>query len=124
GVALMPQIGLYDQYAIRWGYRPIPEARTPEEEKPILEQWIREKAHDPIYRFGDPSSVDPGSQTEDLGDDGVKASTYGIANPKRIVPNLVEWTREDGENFGTLSELYGQVIGQWNRYMGHVATIV
>lgn len=124
GVALMPQIGLYDQYAIRWGYRPIPEARTPEEEKPILEQWIREKAHDPIYRFGDPSSVDPGSQTEDLGDDGVKASTYGIANLKRIVPNLVEWTREDGENFGTLSELYGQVIGQWNRYMGHVATIV
>jgi hypothetical protein len=124
GVALMPQIGLYDQHAIRWGYRPIPEARSAEAEKPVLDQWIREKAHDPIYRFGDPSSVDPGSQTEDLGDDGVKASTYGIANLKRIVPNLIEWTREDGEHFGTLSELYGQVIGQWNRYMGHVSTII
>jgi hypothetical protein len=124
GVALMPQIGLYDHHAIRWGYRPIPEARSAEEEKQVLDQWIRERAHDPIYRFGDPSTMDPGSQTEDLGDDGVKASNYGIANLKRIVPNLIEWTHEDGEHYGTLSELYGQVIGQWNRYMGHVATIV
>ncbi len=124
GVALMPQIGLYDQYAIRWGYRPIPEARSAEEEKPILDRWIREKEHDPVYRFGDPSSIDPGSQTEDLGDDGVKASAYGIANLKRIVPNLIQWTHEDGNHYGTLSELYGQVIGQWNRYMGHVTTIV
>jgi hypothetical protein len=124
GVALMPQIGLYDEYAVRWGYRPIPEARSAEEEKPVLERWIREKAHDPIYRFGDPSGIDPGSQTEDLGDDGVKASNYGIANLKRIVPNLIQWTHEDGEHYGTLGELYGQVIGQWNRYMGHVSTIV
>jgi hypothetical protein len=124
GVALMPQIGLYDQHAVRWGYRPIPEARSAEEEKPILDRWIRSKEHDPIYRFGDPSGIDPGSQTEDLGDDGVKASNYGIANLKRIVPNLIEWTHEDGEDYGTLSELYGQVIGQWNRYMGHVSTIV
>lgn len=124
GVALMPRIGLYDKYAVSWGYRPIPGARSAEAEKPVLEQWIREKAHDPIYRFGDPSQMDPGSQTEDLGDDGVKASTYGIANLKRIVPNLIQWTHEDGEHYGTLSELYGQVIGQWNRYMGHVSTIV
>jgi hypothetical protein len=124
GVSLMPAIGPYDHYAIRWGYRPIPEAASPEDEKPILDRWIREREHDPMYRFGDPSSIDPSSQTEDLGDDGVKASTYGIANLKRIVPNLLEWTREDGRNYDEVRELYGQVIGQWNRYMGHVTTIV
>jgi hypothetical protein len=124
GVSLMPGIGPYDLYAVRWGYRPIPEAKTAEQEKAVLERWIREKAHDPMYRFGDPSSIDPTSQTEDLGDDAVKASSYGIMNLKRIVPNLIKWTHEDGNDFGTLSELYGQVIGQWNRYMGHVTTNV
>jgi hypothetical protein len=77
-----------------------------------------------MYRFGDPSQSDPGSQTEDLGDDGVKASEYGIANLKRILPRLRDWTSEPGADRSQLRELYNQVIVQWNRYMGHVATIV
>lgn len=122
-VALMPNIGVYDKYAIRWGYRPILD-KTAEEEKPILNQWITEHAGDPMYRFGHQQSgdvVDPSSQTEDLGDDAVKASTYGIANLKRIVPNLREWTTEPGQSYEDLGELYGQVFGQFSRYMGHVS---
>ena len=65
--------------------------------------------------------VDPSSQTEDLGDDAVKASTYGIANLKRIVPNLRSWTTTAGESYEDLSEFYGQVFGQFGRYMGHVS---
>src|SRR5690606_22804633 len=65
--------------------------------------------------------IDPSSQTEDLGDDAVKASTYGIANLKRIVPNLIEWTAEDGKNYDDLQTMYEQVLGQYNRYMGHVS---
>lgn len=66
--------------------------------------------------------VDPSSQTEDLGDDAMKASSYGIANLKRIVPNLIEWTAEDGKNYDDLKDLYEQVLGQYNRYMGHVSS--
>jgi hypothetical protein len=77
-----------------------------------------------MYRFGDPSQIDPTSQTEDLGDDGVKASEYGIANLKRVVPNLAQWSFEQGKDYSQLQELYQQVIVQWNRYMGHVTTIV
>lgn len=123
-VSFNPALGPYDIYAIRWGYRPIPDARSTDEEKPVLNRWIEEKADDKMYRFGDPSQIDPTSQTEDLGDDGVKASEYGIANLKRILPMLPEWTFEQGKDYSQLQELYNQVLVQWGRYMGHVTTIV
>ncbi|WP_165750182.1 zinc-dependent metalloprotease [Cellulophaga sp. Z1A5H] len=123
GVALMPEIGIYDKYAINWGYRPISD-KNAEEEKPVLDQWILAHAGDPLYRFGHQQAgdvVDPSSQTEDLGDDAVKASTYGIANLKRIVPNLAIWIAEDGKKYDDLGTLYEQVLSQYNRYMGHVS---
>jgi hypothetical protein len=123
-VALMPEIGTYDKYSISWGYRPILD-KNGKEEKEILDQWILKHAGDPMYRFGRQQSggvIDPSSQTEDLGDDAVLASQYGIANLKRIVPNLIEWTSEDGKDYDDLQTLYGQVLGQYNRYMGHVSS--
>lgn len=121
GVALMPNIGPYDKHAINWGYRPILD-QSAEDEKVTLNQWILDKADDPMYRFGRQQRpvIDPSSQTEDLGDDAVKASNYGIANLKRIVPKLIDWTYEEGKNYDDLSTLYDQVFGQFNRYMGHV----
>ena len=122
GVALMPNIGVYDKHAIRWGYRPILDAKTAEDEKKTLDKWILDHADDPMYRFGQYNGIDPSAQTEDLGDDAIKASNYGIANLKRIVPNLIKWTSKDGETFGDLSTMYGHVVSQYNRYMGHVTT--
>lgn len=125
GVALMPSdwdtpnVGVYDIYAVKWGYKPILDV-THEEEKSILQSWITEKADDLKYRFGS-AGIDPSSQTEDLGDNAVKASEYGIANLKRIMPNLIEWTTEDGETYDELEYMYNQVLGQFRRYMGHVA---
>jgi hypothetical protein len=123
GVALMPNIGVYDKYAIEWGYRPILD-KTAEEEKPILNSWITKHAGDPMYRFGHQQVGDihdPSSQTEDLGDDAMLASEYGIKNLKRIVPNLITWTTEAGEDYDDLQEMYGHVVSQFNRYMGHVS---
>lgn len=123
GVALMPNIGVYDKYAIAWGYRPIP-GKTAEEEKEVLNGWITKHARDPMYRFGHQQAgdvVDPSSQTEDLGDDAVLASTYGIKNLERIVPNLIQWTTKNGEDYSDLEAMYGQVLSQFNRYMGHVS---
>lgn len=128
GVSLMPDVGPYDKYAIMWGYKPIPEASTPEEELAILDQWIMEKQGDPVYRYGrQGNSYDPTTQSEDLGDNSMLASEYGIKNLKRIMPNLMEWTREEEKpykDFSDLEEMYGQVLGQFNRYMGHVRTHV
>ena len=121
-VAMMPNIGVYDKYAMNWGYRPILDAETAEDEKETLDGWILEHAGNPWYRFGQQNGIDPTAQTEDLGDDAIKASSYGIANLKRIVPNLIEWTSKHGETYKDLSEMYGHVVGQYNRYMGHVAT--
>ncbi len=123
GVALMPDIGVYDKHSIRWGYRPILDTSA-EDEKPILNQWIMEHADDPMYRFGHQQVGDihdPNSQTEDIGDDAIKASTYGIANLKRIVPKLMEWTTEAGKDYEDLETMYGQVVAQFRRYMGHVS---
>ncbi len=126
GVALMPDIGVYDKYAIAWGYRPILD-KTAKEEKPILDSWILEHAGDPMYRFGHQQAggvVDPSSQTEDLGDDAMKASMYGIKNLKRILPKLEDWTTKKGDTYEEMATMYGQVLGQFSRYMGHVAANV
>ena len=115
-------IGPYDKYSVNWGYRVIPGAETPEDELETLDNWIEAKADDPVYRFASSTGYDPSSQTEDLGDDPVKSSTYGLMNLKRVVPNLIEWTSTDGEGYDDLEEIYGELIGQWSRYARHVAT--
>lgn len=121
GADLYPRINYYDKWAIEWGYKLIPDAKSEEAEKPTLNQWILTKADDPKYWFGTESNPDdPRSQNEDLGDDSMLASHYGILNLQRIVPNLQEWTYTANENYDGLKELYGEVITQFNRYAGHV----
>lgn len=122
GVALFPTIGLYDKWAIKWGYTWFPDARTPDEERKLLNSWVLEKADDPIYRFGRQAMnpIDPRSQSEDLGDNAMKASEYGIKNLKLVLNQLLSWTSEEGKDYEDLEELYKQVLSQWNRYIGHV----
>jgi hypothetical protein len=123
GVALMPNIGVYDKYSISWGYRPIL-GKSAKGEKTTLDSWILKHAGDPMYRFGSQQFgvIDPSSQTEDLGDDAIKASDYGIKNLKRILPKLQDWTNERGQNYSELTTMLGQLLGQFNRYMGHVGS--
>lgn len=120
-----PRVGEYDKWSIEWGYR-WTGAATPQEERATLNQWVRAKADDPVYFFGRQTfqPLDPRSQSEDLGDNAMRASAYGIANLRRVIDNLINWTAEDAQSFDQLTELYGQVLGQWSRYMGHVASYI
>ena len=122
----IPDIGPYDKWAIEWGYRPLPSAQSPEEAREVLNQWVVERADRPEYFYGRQtlSVVDPRAQREDLGDDAIRASELGIANLARIVPNLVEWTYREGEDFEELEEIFGALVTQWRRYLGHVASNV
>ena len=127
GADFLRQIGPYDHYAINWGYRVVPDAGSADAEKPTLDGWILEHEGDPIYRYAPQRGgllVDPAAQTEDLGDDPVRASAYGIANLQRVAPNLVAWTSTPGRDYEDLSELYGELIGQWFRYVNHVLAVV
>lgn len=124
GVRYIRMMGPYDLYAINWGYRYLPEMGT-QEEKKVLDQWIREKAGDPVYEFGDGyDGVDPQSQRESLGDDQVLASEYGLANLKKVVPNLVTWTSRDGHGYEDLDEVYGELTNIWRGYINHVISNV
>jgi len=122
-VGLLPDIGMYDKWSIEFGYKQFI-GETTDSERSILNAMIKEKASDPLYRFGRQRGLplDHTSQTEDLGDDSMLASEYGIKNLKRIVPNLIEWTAEEGKDFDNLDELYTQVVGQFRRYIGHVVS--
>ena len=124
GVRLTPPpIGVYDIYAINWGYRLIPGAKTPEEEKATLDKWIAEKAGDPMYEFGAQQFlglVDPTDQTEDLGNDHMAAGDLAISNLKIIMNNFEEWAGEPGEDFEPLSEMYQALATQYLRHVGHV----
>ena len=122
GVRWVRMLGPYDKYAINWGYRYLPDAESPEDEKSTLNQWIRSKQGDPKYLFGSYNGFDPSSQTESVGDDPVKASTYALSNLKIVAKNLKDWTSTPGENYSDLDELYGELVGVWSRFSRHVTT--
>lgn len=121
-IRFVRQMGPYDNYAIHWGYRYLSGRSSPEAELPELRRWISEKEGDPVYMFGSANGIDPDSQTEAVGDDPVQASAYGLQNLKRVVPNLITWTSQPGEDYADLEEIYGEVLGTWSRYIGHVVT--
>ena len=125
GAGLFPVIGPYDVWSIIYGYKLIPgeDATT---ERATLNEWIKERDDDPLYRFGQQQwrVVDPSAQTEDLSGEPVKASDLGIKNLQRILPELLTWTNQEGEDYDDLAELYRQVAGQFRRYVGHVGNNV
>ena len=124
-IRFVRQMGPYDHYATNWGYRYIPTANSAKDEKATLDKWIREKEGDPIYYFGRQSSrFDPQSQTEGIGNDPLKASDYGIKNLKYVIQNLPSWTSDKTNDYQDLEELYGELLGVYRRYVGHVVTNV
>jgi len=124
-VDVMPKVGPYDHFAVKWGYRPIIGAKTSDDELDTLNSWAKVTETDKMLRFGDQQwvTVDPSSQMEDLGDDAIKAGGYGVANLKRAMGYVYDATYEAGKDFTKLSEAYDDIIGQWGREMGHVANI-
>jgi hypothetical protein len=124
---LIPKIGPYDIFATVWGYKPIPGARTPDEEKPTLDAWAREQEKTPWLRFSTPDSrgSDPGELTEAVGDaDAVKATALGLKNLERVANLLLPATTRNGEPYDDLNELYGRMLGQWATELNHVTAIV
>jgi len=120
------RLGPFDDYIINWGYRVLPQAATPEAERPTLNGWYVNQKGPMPYRYVPQQlgSVDPRVQTEDMSDDPVRASGYAIANLKRVVPNLVAWITKPGQDYEDLEELYTETVGMWALYMGHVTTII
>lgn len=120
---LSPGLGPYDLMAIEYGYRWFP-VGDPVAETPLLQNLLAAYDH-PLYAYTEPTSgrdqVDPRALSEDLGDDNIKAATYGMANLKRIVPRILDWstTGEVGQNYDEAANLLNAVLGQWNRYMNH-----
>ena len=122
---LFPRIGDYDNWAIEWGYKMFPQYKSADEELPMLNRWVIEKLKDNRLWFGTETNPDdPRSQSEQVGDDPMKGSAYGIKNLQRIVPNLLQWTKEPNEDFEGLRTIYQEVVGQFSRYNGHVAKFV
>jgi len=118
---IYPRIGDYDKWSIEWGYKMIPTAATAEDEVAVLDKWIEAKANDKRYYFGRQGQPDdPRDQSECIGDNAMKASNYGIKNLKRILPNLINWTKQPNEDYDALNRMYGELVGQFRRYIGHV----
>ncbi len=125
---LIPKIGPYDYFSIAWGYKPIPEARNPDEEKPVLDQWIlaaQEKT--PWLRFSTAKAAgsDPGENTEAVGDaDAIRATELGQRNLVRVMDLLLDAVPQKGKPYDDLEEVYGRVLGQWTREMNHLVPLI
>jgi len=125
---LIPKIGPYDTWATMWGYKPIPSARTPDEERSTLDAWAREQDKTPWYRFSTAQAggSDPFNQTEAVGDaDAIQATTLGLKNLQRVADMLLSaTTTQPGEPYEELTEVYGRLVGQWTLEMNHVSSLV
>lgn len=121
---ITPSIGLYDTYAIAWGYRWCGTGSNPWKEWELQKNWIAKHQNDPRYHYGEQQDsrnvVDPRAQSEDIGDDAMKAGEYGMKNLRRLVPQIIQWSTEPGESYYQAGKLYMAVIGQWNTYANHV----
>ena len=121
-IRFVRQLGPYDDYAIEWGYRYFP-GETSETEKVSLKKMVDEKSMNPIFMFGSGGN-DPDTQTENIGDDPVKASKYGLKNLKIVAQNLEEWTTSEGQSYEDLNELYNELLGVYRRYVYHVVKMI
>tara|TARA_B100001029_G_scaffold83196_1_gene68262 strand:- start:568 stop:1533 length:966 start_codon:yes stop_codon:yes gene_type:complete len=121
-IRFVRQLGPYDDYSIEWGYRYFP-GENSQTEKTILKEFVDKKSLNPMYMFGG-FWDDPNSQTENIGDDPVKATDYGIKNLKIVINNLDDWTTPNGASYEDLKELYGEFISVYRRYIYHVINII
>ncbi len=125
---LIPKIGPYDKWATKWGYAPIPGAKTPQAEKPTLDAWAREQDQKPYLRFSTEGQggVDPGDNTEAVGDgNAVEATRLGMKNLARVSEMLLKATSSKvGDPWSELEEVYGRMVSQWQTEMNHVVRVV
>jgi hypothetical protein len=123
---IVPRVGPYDKFAIMWGYKPIPGARTPAEERPTLDRWARTQDTIPWYRFSANNEFGSyGTQSEAVGDaDPVKSTALGFRNLERVVGYIPGAATRAGEDNSDLREIYDRTIGQWGTEANHVATMV
>jgi hypothetical protein len=118
------RLGPFDDFAINWGYRVIPSSKSADDERKTLNDWLVHQSGPMPYRYVSQSfgGIDPRAQTEDLGDDPMRATDFALKNMRKVVPQLVSWTTKNGDDFGDLEEIYGETLGMWSTYMGHVTT--
>jgi hypothetical protein len=124
---LIPGIGPYDRWATMWGYKPIPGAKTPEDERKTLNEWAQAQDKTPWLRFSTAGSrgSDPGENTEAVGDgDAVTSTSLGIKNLERVSAMLLSATSKPGQPYDDLEEIYGRMLGQWVLELNHVVGIV
>jgi len=121
-IRFVRKLGPYDEYSIEWGYRFFSDKNELEIDS-ILNNWIGNKNLDPKFMFGS-YGIDPDSQTENIGDNPIKSSTYGLSNLKIVVKNLEKWIIKEGSNYKDLNELYGELIGVYRRYIYHVVSMI
>ena len=125
---LIPKVGPYDKWATMWGYKPIPDARTPDDEKVTLDQWARQQDQTPYYRFSTAQAAgsDPNDLTEAVGDtDAVQATTLGLRNLARVSNLLLTaTTTQRGDPYRELTEVYARLVAQWTLEMNHVTALV
>jgi len=119
---IMPRINDYDKWAIKWGYTYTGQTDDLVDKK-IVSQWIVDslKANPRLWFGGEGFNHDARCQTEDLGDNSIVASEYGIKNLKYVMTHLAEWTKEDNDLYTNMFDIYRQVISQYLRYTNHVA---
>ena len=101
GVRLInDQLGVYDLFAIDWGYRYFDLKGDPAAEAKELLSRVDKRAREPYLRYAPEQryAVDPTVRTEDLGNDPIKTAELTMKNLAFIQSNLSKWITNDPDS--------------------------
>lgn len=119
---LLPEIGIYDDFAIEWGYKNFPQYKSVTDEAKMLKNWVSQKRKDPkFFYFAEGDFSDPRVQSEDMGSNAMQAGALGIKNLKVIMQNLDLWLeKDDDEHYTLMRKMHSAVASRYNEYLTHV----
>lgn len=119
GDYFMTNVGVYDEWAIEYAYKPIPGAQTPEDELPELRR-IASRVAEPVLSYNtdedswfSPRSIDPLTIPWDFGSDNLAWFSKQVRLVKDLFAHMETKLEKPGENYAILRRSFNRMQGEY-----------
>lgn len=114
-------VGEYDYHVVKCLYKPVPEAKTSEEELKVIEKWVDATVGNPVYRYENAKDC-PDCGANDVGDDDIKNFKYALGNLQYCMENFDKWiSDEDDPEYLYRNGIYNYLYRRYKQLLTQVA---
>ena len=114
-------VGEYDYHVVKCLYKPVPEAKTSEEELKVIEKWVDATVGNPVYRYENAKDC-PDCGANDVGDDDIKNFKYALGNLRYCMENFDKWiSDEDDPEYLYRNGIYNYLYRRYKQLLTQVA---